>query len=180
MRGVVLYTQMTDLIFKSKYISYLNEKEEFIIPFIEWVKAGVAFNHRIDDPSRCVAYFAELFYSIENNSLTKEQLKEAVRKYYEDLYSYCMMFIQYSLAKDAKNGVIDHSRNISENLLILPSFSGLKYEGLLEEISIDFRDLPESKQPEFSIIDGGNLLRNIELYKVLLAGEIKIVKEIIT
>lgn len=129
MRGLqyVSHKQVYDLVFRARNAK-LNSAA-YALEFLDWVKAGVAFNTRgCEVPSRKIAYFAKLYRALE--SLKERGLpffeknrglfEEALCFYYEDIFD---IYRDHLKAKQAEAGAKTKKRLPDfEDLYILPSF----------------------------------------------------------
>lgn len=81
----VNFKQVYDLVFRARNVRL--SAAVYVLDFIDWIKAGVAFNTRgFENPSRKIAYFAELYQVVMEQQDRREFLSEALTKYYEDIF----------------------------------------------------------------------------------------------
>lgn len=117
----VEFQYVSDLYFRVRHARL--ESEVYRLEFIDWVKAGIAYNVRgITEPSRRVAYFAELYGTLGTQNLAKrvEDIRTAVKKYYEDLFQ---IYQDHLLAQlQIAHKLSKNSGTEPDNLILVPSF----------------------------------------------------------
>lgn len=121
----VSYAHVYDLYFRVRNVK--REHVAYRVEFIDWVKAGVAFNARgIEVSTRKIAYFGDLYeklVSTEDYSTIIDDLRVAVTRYYEDLYLLYQDHLAGVLNSAGKKGKA--ARHLCENFVLLPSFREL-------------------------------------------------------
>lgn len=138
MRGVerVSYQQVYDLIFRAR-----NAKLGYVcyeLSFLDWIKAGIAFNTRgCELGTRKIAMFAELYHILEKcviggaDALVpyRNRMSDALLYYYEDIYA---VYQDHLTSKQLEVRTKDlRSVPTFGDLLILPSFRNLPW---MEEV----------------------------------------------
>lgn len=125
MTGVVRdvdYQYVYDLYYRVKHACL--ESEIYRLDFLEWVKAGIAYNTRgIKDPTRKIAYFGQLYRKIQGgvSNMSKSDLREAVIKYYDDLFQLYQDHLEAQLREAGRQRVADILE--PRLLVLLPSFA---------------------------------------------------------
>ncbi len=116
------YDCVYDLYFRVRNVKL--EHTTYQVEFIDWVKAGVAFNARgIEVSTRKISYFGDLYsklISVSDYSQLTEELKIAVTRYYEDLfllYQDHLMGVRNAAGKKGRATIY-----LRENFVLLPSF----------------------------------------------------------
>ena len=67
----VNHKQVYDLVFRARNVRL--SAALYVLDFLDWIKAGVAFNTRgFENPSRKIAYFAELYSVVQEMMPAKE------------------------------------------------------------------------------------------------------------
>lgn len=167
----VYYPFVYDLHYRVKHACLGNEI--FRIDFVDWIKAGVAYNTRgLQNPKRKVAYFAELYRIILNRSDISSQsaaLQTAVTRFYEDLFQ---LYQDHLVAQLKHSGKRAKSGNTEpDNLILLPSFEQIpELMSVLEQEQItlleyDCKNLVEFKQAMATIyaVQGTPIFRCMSL-----------------
>lgn len=118
----VSYPHVYDLYFRVRNVK--REHVAYRVEFIDWVKAGVAFNARgIEVSTRKIAYFGDLYEKLVSTSdynTIIDDLRRAVTRYYEDLFLLYQDHLAGVLNSAGKKGKA--ARHLCENFVLLPSF----------------------------------------------------------
>lgn len=118
----VSYDHVYDLYFRARNVKL--EHVAYRVEFIDWVKAGVAFNARgIEVSTRKISYFGDLYeklVSTDDYALLIEDLRVAVTRYYEDLFLLYQDHLAGVLNSAGKKGKA--AKHLCENFVLLPSF----------------------------------------------------------
>ena len=126
----VSYKQVYDLVFRARN-ARLNATA-YVLPFEEWVKAGVAYNTRgFELMTRKISMFGELYNIMEearNNGADSVRhrilfLEEALGLYYADIFNIYQDHLR-SKHDDAKLRSVKTIPGFGD-LLVLPSFDGV-------------------------------------------------------
>lgn len=126
----VSFKQVYDLVFRARS-SRLNSTA-YVLDFLDWVKAGVAFNTRGSQLStRKISYFASLYEILQQNKLdgvsileeNRYLLEDALICYYEDIYEIYQDHLK-SRHGEAKQKQAKAIPDFGE-LLILPCFDSV-------------------------------------------------------
>lgn len=126
----VSFKQVYDLVFRARN-SRLNSTA-YSLDFIDWVKAGVAFNTRgFELSSRKISYFAKLYNIIVEDAgagisrfeKEKHLFEDALIYYYEDIYEIYQDHLE-SKQSEARQKAVKVVPDLGE-LLILPRFDGV-------------------------------------------------------
>lgn len=118
----VTYQFVYDLYYRVRHACL--ESEIYRLEFLEWVKAGLAYNTRgVKDPTRKIAYFGELYHQLRQGVtlMSKADLQEAVIKYYDDLFQLYQDHLEAQLKKAGHQKNLDFLEPAS--LVLLPSFT---------------------------------------------------------
>lgn len=115
----VTYPYVYDLYYRVRHARL--ENTVYRIDFWDWVKAGVAFNIRGQDPSRKIAYFVELHEQIQSGDFMRYRyaLQLAAQRFYEDLFLLYQdhLVAQLKIAQRQDQITLD-----PDELILLPSF----------------------------------------------------------
>lgn len=165
----VSYDCVYDLYFRVRNVK--TEHTAYEIDFIDWVKAGVAFNVRgIEVSTRKISYFGDLYQklvSVSDYSQLTEELKVAVTRYYEDLfllYQDHLMGVRNAAGKKGRATVY-----LRENFVLLPSFKGVpKMQELFPRKEVDLRTyVPQNNDAMRVDMVHLYVQENSELYKCM-------------
>lgn len=119
----VSYNHMYDLYFRTRNVKL--EHVAYRVEFMEWVKAGVAFNARgIEVSTRKIAYFGQLYELLASTTDYHdiyEDLRIAVTRYYEDLFLLYQDHLAGVLSSAGKKGKA--AKHLCTNFVLLPSFA---------------------------------------------------------
>lgn len=121
----VSYDHIYDLYFRVRHVKL--EHMAYRVDFMEWIKAGVAFNVRgIETSTRKISYFGDLYTkltTIGDYSAIASELGLAVTRYYEDLFwLYQDHLIGVQNAEGSRGRAVKY---LYENLVLIPSFKGV-------------------------------------------------------
>lgn len=85
------------------------------VDFLDWVKAGVAFNTRgLDTPKRSIAYFGEVYDALKNLDAENVPLLErALISFYDDLF---LLYQDYLSTQQ------DNAKLRGQDFVLFPSF----------------------------------------------------------
>lgn len=118
------------------------KSEVYRLDFVDWVKAGIAFNTRSDkEPSRKILNFVNIYdavYSGSSNASTLSILRNAVMSYYEDIFQLyqCHLLAQLKIEYKRSKGTVIEPRN----LVILPCFELCKDRlNFLSKLQVDMQ-----------------------------------------
>lgn len=118
----VSYNRMYDFYVRTRNVSLVHVC--YRIEFMDWVKAGVAFNARgLEVSTRKIAYFGDLYEKLQTVSdynEIAEELRIAVKRYYEDLFLLYQDHLAGVLGSNGKKGKA--TKHLYPNLAFLPSF----------------------------------------------------------
>lgn len=117
----VEYPYVYDLFYRVR--NACLESEAYQIEFLDWVKAGIAYNTRSkQDPKRKISYFGELYRILQTKAENdaKQVIRDAVMNYYEDLFQLYQDHLRAQLkrVKERDKGSVV----MADNLLLIPSF----------------------------------------------------------
>ena len=149
------------------------ECEVYSVDFVDWVKAGVAYNVRgIEDPQRSVAYFGELYRDIKSRAYERDSRKfrKAVTVFYEDLFLLYNDHLSAQLKRAHNNG----GRGVTspQNLVLLPSFEQIPelmeflplVEVILDEYCCVNPDALQKSMASIYVQEHSQLFRGMALY----------------
>lgn len=132
----VSYQFVYDLYYRVRHACL--ESETYRLEFLEWVKAGVAYNTcGVKDPTRKISYFGNLYRQLKLGVQTvpHADLQEAVVKYYEDLFQLYQDHLEAQLKKAGRQKNLDFLE--PANLVLLPSFTSVpEISNMLEVVSV--------------------------------------------
>lgn len=117
----VSYPYVYDLYYRTR--NGLLENEIYAIDFLDWVKAGVAYNILgVKNPGRKIAYFADLYTLILDNKFSEKRFtfQTAVMNFYEDLFQLYQDHLVAQMKLMAGKG--RPNTTAPGNLILLPSF----------------------------------------------------------
>lgn len=118
----VSYGHVYDLYFRVRNVRL--EHVAYRVEFIDWVKAGVAFNARgIETSTRKISYFGDLYnklMSVDDYAGLTDELRIAVTRYYEDLFLLYQNHLAGVLNSAGKKGRA--AKHLCQNFVLLPSF----------------------------------------------------------
>lgn len=123
-RGVITvgHDRVYDLYFRVR-TSQL-ENGTYSLEFLNWIKAGVAYNIRgVEVSSRKISYFAELYGKVmsgEDMHPYTRELRVALSRFYEDLYR--LYHDHVTAARNAAGKKGNGSIPLITNLLLVPAF----------------------------------------------------------
>lgn len=147
-RGVVVgYKYVQDLYYRVRHARLMNEV--YTLDFLDWIKAGVAFNvNGVKEPSRKVSNFVALYHAVQSECCAEfsRELCDGLHYYYEDLFR----IYQDHLVAQLRISQQRASRQSPEvsNLVLLPSFESTPaMSGLFETIDIELASY-SSKYPD--------------------------------
>lgn len=136
----VSYGHVYDLYFRVRNVQLKHVA--YRVEFIDWVKAGVAFNARgIETSTRKISYFGDLYtkiMSVDDYNELKDELKVAVYRYYEDLFLLYQDHLAGVLKSAGKKGRA--AKHLCQNFVLLPSFDETpKFQGVfpVEQVNLN-------------------------------------------
>ena len=125
------------------------------LDFMEWVKAGIAFNIKgVQDSKRRVSYFVSLYDIVERGDFEgcKQQLRTGIVRFYEDLYQMYQEHLKAQLKYTTRK---KQNQTEPDALVIIPSFDSIR----------PLFDILPSKHIEFSSYE----CENLQLFKQNMA-----------
>lgn len=118
----VSYGHVYDLYFRVRNVQLKHVA--YRVEFIDWVKAGVAFNARgIENSTRKISYFGDLYtklMSVGDYAGIVDELRIAITRYYEDLFLLYQNHLAGVLNSAGKKGRA--AKHLCQNFVLLPSF----------------------------------------------------------
>lgn len=143
MSGIIVdvsYPYVYDLYYRVRHACL--EYETYRLDFLDWVKAGIAYNVRgVEDPNRKVSYFGQLYSVIQQGDIERDLniYKTAVVRFYEDIFQ----LYQDHLVSQLKAARTRNESGATEpsNLILLPSFKSMpKLYDFLPIIEIVYKE----------------------------------------
>lgn len=116
------YRYVYDLYYRTRRARL--EHEAYSLEFLDWCKAGVAYNVLgKEEPGRKVAYFSNLYshLSLDDYTASVDVLRQGVAAFYEDLFKLYQDHLTAQLKASKRRGS-EYSLE-PQNLILLPSFS---------------------------------------------------------
>ena len=175
---VVSYHQVYDLVFRARNARL--SAAAYTVDFMEWVRAGIAFNTRgLDSYSRRISYFCDLYKVIARaHTLPYEQgleflrtkkfyLEEALYMYYEDL---CWVYFDHLSAKVRVAAMSDKVKTADfEDLFVLPCFDSVPlFKDLFETRQVRWDSYTTSNTAKLDMrLDTVQLSRDSALYRCM-------------
>ena len=131
------YPYVPDLYYRIQH--YSLENNLYSLDFIDWIKAGIAYNVRgIHSTRRSISYFAQLYsglYGIDRD-ISEPELRMGIVYFYEDLYLLCRDYSASYLQYSEKNSILN-------DFAIVPTFAESK--SLVEKLDSQMIKLNEYK-----------------------------------
>lgn len=127
----VMYKQVYDLCFRARNAKL--KSRVYVLDFVDWVKAGVAFNTRgYDLSTRKISYFAKIYEFLsraaeEGSSVIVENrylFEEALAFYYEDIFA---IYQDHLKSKNSEAMQKLKQRPDFGDLLVLPCFEDVEF-----------------------------------------------------
>lgn len=162
----VNHKQVYDLVFRARNVRL--SAALYVLDFLDWIKAGVAFNTRgFENPSRKIAYFAELYSVVQEMRPAKEFLSEALTKYYEDIFEIYQDHLRAKQAA-ARQDIVKAVPKF-EDLFVVPCFDSVPFMfDLFETRTVHCRDYKCVKASALaSAIASANVRSDSPLYKCM-------------
>lgn len=116
------YQYVYDLYYRVRHARL--ESEIYRMEFLDWIKAGIAYNTLgVNEPSRKVSYFVKLYKILETGvqNASSRELRTAVMRFYEDLFQLYQDHLLAQLQIAHKRGKSTSTE--PSNLILLPSFA---------------------------------------------------------
>lgn len=162
----VNFKQAYDLVFRARNVRL--SAAVYVLDFIDWIKAGVAFNTRgFENPSRKISYFAELYQVVIEQQDRKEFLSDALTKYYEDIFEIYQDHLRAKQAA-ARQDIVK-AVPVFEDLFVLPCFDSVPFlYDLFERKPVNGAEYKCIKATAFaSAIASANVKSDSPLYKCM-------------
>lgn len=167
----VAFPYIYDLYYRVRHAHL--ECEVYSLDFLDWVKAGVAFNVRgIEDPQRSVAYFGELYRTIKARAFENNVMlfRKALTVFYEDLFLLYNDHLSAQLKRAHNNGGAGVTS--PQSLVLLPSFEQIPelfeilpaVDVILDEYCCENPELLQKNMASIYVQEGSALFRGMALY----------------